>query len=136
MTSLLISRKQEVSSPQSVKCQPFTDRFKKRTFRYDLILNCLLTLTFDSNIQHLFNTVSTAPDLYLDELRLELQERLGISVSMSTIWRALRKGGYTMKRVRYVMIDQLSSRFTNSIHSSLASQWSEVPRNEQPLLLA
>ena len=35
VTSFLISRRQEISSPQSVECQPFTDHFKKRTFRYD-----------------------------------------------------------------------------------------------------
>jgi transposase len=56
---------------------------------------------YDLSIKHLFNTLNTAPDLYLDELRLELQERLGVSVSMSTIWRTLRKGGYTMKKVCY-----------------------------------
>jgi hypothetical protein len=118
VASLLISRKQEVSSPQSVKCQPFTNHFKKRTFRYNLLLtrNCLHTLTCD--IKHLFNNISIAPDLYLDELRLELQERLGVSVSMSTIWRTLRKGGYTMKKVRYyyIIINQSSaSGSTNSI---------------------
>ena len=69
---------------------------------YNLLLNRLLTLTCD--IKHLFNTLSSAPDLYLDELRLELQERCGVSVSMSTIWRTLRKGGYTMKKVFYVII--------------------------------
>jgi hypothetical protein len=102
-TSYLISRKQEISSPQSVERQPFTNLFKKRAFRYGLLLNFLLMLTWD--IKHLFNTLSTEPDLYLDELRLELQERLGISVSTSTVWRTLRKGGYTMKKVRYVIGD-------------------------------
>ena len=112
--SLLISRKQEVSSPQSAKRQQFTIHFKKRTFRYNFVLNRLLKLT--CNIQHLFNTLSAALDLYLDELRLELQERLGVSVSTSTIWRTLRKGGYTMKKVRYVIINQSSGRCsTNSM---------------------
>ena len=111
MTSFLISRKQEISSPQSVKCQPFTSHFKKRTFRYNSHLIRLLTLTYD--IKHLFNTLTSAPDLYLDELRLELQERLGVSVSTSTIWRTLRKGGYTLKKVRY---NQSSGKYsTNSI---------------------
>ena len=57
------------------------------------------------DIKHLFNTLSSAPDLYLDELQLELQERLGVSVSTSTIWRTLKKGGYTMKKVRYVIVN-------------------------------
>lgn len=67
---------------------------------YDLVLNYLVT-TRTCAIKHLFNTLSSTPDLYLDELRLELQERLGVTVSIPTIWRTLRKGGYTMKKVRY-----------------------------------
>ena len=63
---------------------------------YNLDLNHFFILT--CNIKHLYNTLSTAPDLYLDELRLELQERLGVLVSLTTIWRTLR---YTMKKVRY-----------------------------------
>jgi transposase len=39
------------------------------------------------------------PDLYLDELRMELLETCGVSVSESTIWRTLVKGGYSMKKV-------------------------------------
>jgi len=49
-----------------------------------------------------FITLSSTPDLYLDELRLELQERCGVTVSTSTIWRTLIKGGYRMKKVRYM----------------------------------
>ena len=52
-------------------------------------------------IKHLFKTLSSTPDLYLDELQLELQEKFGVSVSLSTIWRTLRKGGYSMKKVNY-----------------------------------
>ena len=37
-------------------------------------------------------------DVYLDELHLELEERLGVSVATSTIWRSLVKGGYSMKK--------------------------------------
>lgn len=36
-------------------------------------------------MKHLFNTLSSTPDLYLNELWLELQERCGMSVSISTI---------------------------------------------------
>jgi transposase len=52
-------------------------------------------------VQHIFAAVNNMPDLYLDELRLELQETCGVSVSMSTIWRTLVKGGYSMKKVCY-----------------------------------
>jgi hypothetical protein len=39
------------------------------------------------------------PDLYLDEMRLELEQVCGVSVSLPTIWRTLVKSGYTMKKV-------------------------------------
>ena len=85
-----------------MKNQPFTIHFKMRTFRYNLILNHFDPLSYtDRTIKHLFKTLSSTPDLYLDELRLELQEKFGVSVSLSTIWRTLRKGGYSMKKVSY-----------------------------------
>ena len=49
--------------------------------------------------KHLFDTLSRMPDLYLDELQLELQETSGVNVSISTIWRTLVKGGFSMKKV-------------------------------------
>jgi Transposase len=46
------------------------------------------------------SAIAETPDIYLDELRLELQEVCGVSVSLSTIWRTLVKSGYSMKKVR------------------------------------
>ena len=43
--------------------------------------------------------IAEVPDLYLDKLRLELEQIHGVSMSLSTIWRALINGGYTMKKV-------------------------------------
>jgi transposase len=51
--------------------------------------------------QHLFRTLEASPDLYLDELRQDLEFETGKSVSTSTIWRTLRGAGYTMKKVRH-----------------------------------
>jgi hypothetical protein len=50
-------------------------------------------------MQVLFAMVEDTPDMYLEELRVQLQSHCGIQVSMSTIWRALTRGGYTMKKV-------------------------------------
>ena len=44
-------------------------------------------------------SVRFSPDIYLDELQEMLEERLGVSAGQSTIWRALRKSGFTMKKV-------------------------------------
>jgi hypothetical protein len=37
-------------------------------------------------LQHLLKTLETTPDLYLDELRFELQQTYGVSVDTSTVW--------------------------------------------------
>ena len=52
-------------------------------------------------MQHMFATISNMPDLYLDELHLELEQRCGVSVMMTTIWRTLVQGGFSMKKVCY-----------------------------------
>ena len=54
---------------------------------------------FSDHQQHLQRTLESAPDLYLDELRQDLEMHNGKSVSVSTIWKTLRKAGYTMKKV-------------------------------------
>jgi transposase len=39
------------------------------------------------------------PDVYLDEMQLEMQEKCGVLVSESTLWRTLKNAGYTIKKV-------------------------------------
>lgn len=51
-------------------------------------------------VQFLQNEVKGTCDAYLDELRKELEGVTGNKVSDSTIWRALQRSGYTMKKVR------------------------------------
>jgi transposase len=62
--------------------------------------NCFVysQIMTDAHWQYLHTTLNKTPDLYLDELRLELEQMCGVSVSMSTIWRTLVKSGYTMKK--------------------------------------
>lgn len=43
--------------------------------------------------------INEVPDMYLRELRTELKNTCGVEVSLATVWRALRRGGYTMKKV-------------------------------------
>lgn len=52
-------------------------------------------------IQHQFlqGQVRFSPDIYLNELRELLEERRGIEVSDATLWRSLRRSGFTMKKV-------------------------------------
>ncbi|KAJ7290729.1 hypothetical protein C8J57DRAFT_997355, partial [Mycena rebaudengoi] len=42
------------------------------------------------------------PDMYLHEMQAELRERCGVDACLWTIWAALRRRGYTRKRVSRV----------------------------------
>jgi hypothetical protein len=61
------------------------------------LINELIILTL---LQFLLGTIEKAPDLYLDELQEMLVALCGWTVSKSTIWRTLRKTGFTMKKVK------------------------------------
>lgn len=50
----------------------------------------------------LAGTVTRRNDLYLEELRLVLEERCGVKVSDSTIWRTLQRVGFRLKEVSEV----------------------------------
>ncbi|KAJ7266435.1 Homeodomain-like protein [Mycena haematopus] len=56
-----------------------------------------------SDVAFLQGTLDHSCDKYLDELQLSLQETCGRIVSQSTIWRALKRSGYTMKKVRTIV---------------------------------
>ncbi|KAJ7450497.1 Homeodomain-like protein [Mycena galericulata] len=44
--------------------------------------------------------VRHSPDIYLAELQEILEDRLGVSVDESTLWRSLKRCGFTMKKVK------------------------------------
>jgi transposase len=68
--------------------------------------NSFLQLT----TQHLRKTLDSKPDLYLDELRQDLELHNGKSVSVSTIWRTLRNAGFTMKKVCHGLDSRYAKR--------------------------
>jgi len=51
------------------------------------------------NIQFLQGHLRHSPDLYMDEMKDLLESRIGVEVDESTIWRALRRSGFTMKKL-------------------------------------
>ncbi|KAK2464102.1 hypothetical protein APHAL10511_003889, partial [Amanita phalloides] len=61
-------------------------------------------------LEYMFNAVNNIPDIYLDELQMELKDVLGVIVDKSTIWRGLRCGGYTMKQLTCVAIEQSAEK--------------------------
>src|SRR5258708_18943249 len=73
------------------------------------------------HIQYLCGLVHHSPDAYLDEMQALLEERRGIKVHKSTVWRALTRSGFTMKKVcqftlsvRIILVK--GSRITISLH--------------------
>jgi transposase len=48
--------------------------------------------------------IDHTPDIYLDEIQHELQEQHGVVVSLSTIWRTLKRLGITSKKVSHIFI--------------------------------
>ena len=53
-----------------------------------------------SILQYLRSCIARSADSYLDELQNQLEDMCRVKVSLPTIWRALRREGFTMKRVR------------------------------------
>jgi transposase len=43
--------------------------------------------------------LSHSPDAYLDELQAKLVDACGVKVHISTVWRALRRRGFALKKV-------------------------------------
>ena len=67
------------------------------------------------SVQFLHSMLNKQCDLYLSELQSSFLEMCGVSVSQSTVWKALQCSGYTMKKVNLV------STFVNitNMHYSL-----------------
>ncbi|KAJ7161101.1 Homeodomain-like protein [Mycena filopes] len=59
-------------------------------------------LTTD-DVAYLHGCLDQSCDKYLEELQLGLEETCGRTVSLSTIWRALKRSGYTMVKVRCLL---------------------------------
>jgi transposase len=52
------------------------------------------------HIQFVDAVLEHSPDAYLDEIQKELNEACGVQVHIFTVWRALKKRGFTLKKVR------------------------------------
>ncbi|KAF8602149.1 hypothetical protein BDV93DRAFT_444896 [Ceratobasidium sp. AG-I] len=49
--------------------------------------------------QYLIRRVCETPDMYLDEMQRDLAAMCNVEVSIPTIWRTLRRAGFTRKKV-------------------------------------
>ncbi|KZP22976.1 hypothetical protein FIBSPDRAFT_667424, partial [Athelia psychrophila] len=52
------------------------------------------------DVAYLESIVDRTPDIYLEELQVELEEGRGIHVSTETVRMTLKRAGYTRKKVR------------------------------------
>ncbi|KAF8148746.1 hypothetical protein K438DRAFT_1468724, partial [Mycena galopus ATCC 62051] len=57
--------------------------------------------------------IQRTPDMYLFEMQAELRERCDVNVCLWTIWTALRRRGYTRKRVSRVAAQRDEQARTN-----------------------
>ncbi|KAJ7720363.1 hypothetical protein B0H16DRAFT_1336110 [Mycena metata] len=53
-----------------------------------------------ADVDFLIALVERTPDIYLVEMQAELRDVCNVETSLLTIWRALRRRGFTRKRVR------------------------------------
>ncbi|KAJ3846191.1 hypothetical protein EV368DRAFT_53119, partial [Lentinula lateritia] len=49
--------------------------------------------------QFIHELLMHTPDMYLDEIRRELDEKYGVIASTPTLWCILKFSGYTLKKV-------------------------------------
>lgn len=64
----------------------------------------------DVDVEFLLGTIRKMPDLYLDELQEMLASSCGIQISRSTIWRTLRRSGFTMKKITRVAAERSAQK--------------------------
>ncbi|THU88254.1 hypothetical protein K435DRAFT_613697, partial [Dendrothele bispora CBS 962.96] len=53
----------------------------------------------DCHMQLLITLVEHSPDLYLDEIQLQLSVQYGVHVSLATVYRSLKRLGYSQKKL-------------------------------------
>ncbi|KAJ6558815.1 Homeodomain-like protein [Mycena vulgaris] len=69
------------------------------------------------NVEFLRGYIRFRNDPYLQELKDALEERVGVEVSDTTVWRTLTRTGFTMKKVR-------SSLLSFVLHQTCFSDYS------------
>ncbi|KAJ3996542.1 hypothetical protein F5050DRAFT_1534162, partial [Lentinula boryana] len=68
-----------------------------------------------NHCKFLVTLLEHSPDLYLDELQLELSIQYGVDVSLPTIYRTLTHLGYSNKKLSKKAAERLQHKRTNFI---------------------
>ncbi|KAF8590343.1 hypothetical protein K439DRAFT_1330319, partial [Ramaria rubella] len=61
-------------------------------------------------LQCMLKILEHKPDMYLDEIALELMDKLGLSISLSTVHRSLKLLGITAKKLSKVALEHCETR--------------------------
>ncbi|KAF8992008.1 hypothetical protein BDQ17DRAFT_1370103 [Cyathus striatus] len=75
----------------------------------------------------LHGEVNRTCDIYLDELREALGIVCGADVSIPTIWRTLRNGGFRMKKLTRNAIERSTTKRARYILKTLVSTLDSIP---------
>ena len=83
-------------------------------------------------MQFLQGIVRHSPDAYLDKKQELLEARRGVEVGKATVWRALRRSGFTMKKARiFLLFSGINIKAAAYIETSLLEmRLSEVRPSE------
>ena len=77
-----------------------------------------------ATLQYLESLIERTPDLYLRELKADLEENRGVSVDVSTIYRTLRRRGFALKKNSFIASER--------VEESRAKYQIEVAQNYHP----
>ena len=61
-----------------------------------------VSMAAEKLLQYIQGVLDKNCDAYLDELQESLQEACGVGASTTMVWRALKRSGYSMKKVKIV----------------------------------
>ncbi|KAF8575105.1 hypothetical protein K439DRAFT_1370747, partial [Ramaria rubella] len=61
-------------------------------------------------LQYMLKILEHKPDMYLDEITLELMDKLGLSISLSTVHHSLKLLGITTKKLSKVALEHCKTR--------------------------
>jgi hypothetical protein len=66
------------------------------------VVSYSVSIAAEKPLQYIQGALDKSCDAYLDELQESLREACGVDTSTTTIWRALKRSGYSMKKVKIV----------------------------------
>jgi len=92
-------------SPITVGCPRILMEYNEQIILFMAICGQLTLFQF------IIGSIEHSPDAYLTDLQQELEERCGTAVSITTVWRTLRRLGFTYKKVGQILFFGVACTF-------------------------